>query len=148
MRKGTYRNLPYAKSKPSEQSDISLVGEQDYDEDIEDFYRVPIRTPQSSSHPPAPPNGVAGSSNFVSHQSRSSRSSRKNHSLSSKPHSLSKSHSGRSAEDLENEVLFDESESGSSARWKYGGQEVNLTEDEHAPLVGEGQPGRSASDRI
>jgi len=121
LRKGSYRHLPHSRpNTTSEFDEVALVGEDDEDEEIEDFYRVPIRTPQSASHHIAPHSALARS--FY-------RSSGRTHSSSAKSHSISRSNS------RDTEILFDESDP-VGGQSKYGSQESNFTgEDEHAPFV-------------
>jgi len=124
LRKGSYRNLPL--SRPNliyELHETELAVEDEEDEEIEDFYRVPVRTSTSSSHPT--PNGSAGR--------HSNRSSAKGHSMS-KAHPLSRSNGNRTA-DGGGEVIFDGDDVG-GPRTKYGSRERNAVEDEHAGLVG------------
>jgi len=121
LRKGSYRHLPHSRpNTTSEFDEVALVGEDDEDEEIEDFYRVPIRTPQSASHHTAPHSALARS--FY-------RSSGRTHSSSATSHSISRSNS------RDTEILFDESDP-VGGQSKYGLQESNFTgEDEHAPFV-------------
>jgi len=122
LRKGSYRNLPHSRPNvTSEFDETALIGDDDDDEEIEDFYRVPVRTPQSTTHSPAP-NGSPGRS--------SNRLSGRNHSQSIKQHPISRSSS------REAEVLFDERDLPVGGQSKYGLQEGEFTaEDEHAPFV-------------
>lgn len=125
LRKGSYRNLPLSRPNTSfDLEETELAAEDEEDEEIEDFYHVPVRNPTSSSHPT--PNGSPGRPG--------TRSSAKSHSIS-KPHPLSRSNSNRTTEGGDGDVLFDEDDIGRS-RTKYGAREGNAAEDEHAGLVG------------
>jgi len=122
LRKGSYRNLPHSRPNvASEFDETALIGEDEEDEEIEDFYRVPIRTPQSISYPPAL-NGVLGHS--------FSPSSGRKPSLSTQPSPFSRP-SGKEAD-----ALFDEHDFTVGGS-KYGPSEGNsLSENERAPFVG------------
>ncbi|KAF5355282.1 hypothetical protein D9758_006082 [Tetrapyrgos nigripes] len=92
LRKGSYRSL--LRSRPVVSGD-PLDGE---DEEIEDFYRIPLRTPNTG-------NSIASFADFVNTPSpkRSSRQPKSSLSQSTKPN-------GAAAGDEEEEVLFDEDE--------------------------------------
>lgn len=65
LRKGSYRSLPHSRSySPNGTANggaysTSALPDDD-DDDVEDFYRLPVRTPTSAQHPP-PQNGTARS---------------------------------------------------------------------------------------
>lgn len=94
--------------------------EDDDEEAVEDFYRVPGRAPQSTSLLPLNNRDPQRTSH---------------HSLSSQPIPLSRSNSHRTM-DSEGDVLFDENDV-AGGKSKYGVQERNSTgEDERSGLVG------------
>lgn len=114
LRKGSYRSLPLSRagyaalsSSNSNNYDNSL-GLQDEDEGIEDFYRVPVRTPpahlsghrRGTSHN----NSITSFADFVSAPGRNARKSK------TYGGSLSGVHAGlpRDGYGIEEEVLFDE----------------------------------------
>ncbi|KAH9933336.1 Inositolphosphorylceramide synthase subunit Kei1-domain-containing protein [Fomitopsis serialis] len=71
LRKGSYRSLPRSRPSPTiTQAPLGLVGE-DEDDDIEDFYRIPVRAPangharqSSASHASSP--SLSSFADFVS----------------------------------------------------------------------------------
>ncbi|KAF9005989.1 Inositolphosphorylceramide synthase subunit Kei1-domain-containing protein [Cyathus striatus] len=92
LRKGSYRSLPLSRPVPAVSSsthnayDTSL-GLPDEEEEIEDFYRVPLRTPTSAT--------VSSFADFVSAPGR-------------QPPRKSKLGMTSTAKEIEEEVLFDE----------------------------------------
>lgn len=123
LRKGSYRNLPHSRpNNVSEFDDADLNVVEDDDEEVEDFYRVPIRAPQSQS-----------STNLPIKNDRDSRRA-SNHSLPAQTIPLSRSNSARTLE-AEGHVLFDEN-GVAGGRSKYGVQEGNTDGDERSGLVG------------
>jgi hypothetical protein len=112
LRKGSYRSLPHSRSTggntnggntnasdaiPYENSAIP-----DEDEDIEDFYRVPLRTPQSSGAGVGGGGSITSFADFVSAPGSGRRSKAGKSSLSRSSNSAN----GRA--EGEEEVLFDD----------------------------------------
>jgi hypothetical protein len=134
LRKGSYRNLPHTRNistiAPPAFENSAL---QDDDEEIGDFYRVPLRTPQSGGDNGAGAGGSVGSfADFVSAPGRPRRSKSIKGSSSSK---LSNAINGRAGgSQIGEEVLFDEDE--------VALQVLNVKpngKDEERALMGEGR---------
>jgi hypothetical protein len=125
LRKGSYRSLPHSRfssSHPTNSTtrtyEISIPDEDD--EEIEDFYRMPLRTPRTGD-------SISSFADFVGTPGRSRKS---------KPPSLGRSALGKpnispSDADIEEEVLFDEDEltyaSSSRGHSKLGTEESNTS---------------------
>ena len=87
LRKGSYRSLPHTRAYPSNgaangsaYSTSALPAEDD--DDVEEFYRLPVRTPTSQSQPPVngnarsghtPTSSLSSFTDFVSAPGRSRR---------------------------------------------------------------------------
>ena len=107
LRKGSYRNLPHTRNITTViPAAYENSAPQDDDEEIGDFYRVPLRTPESGSGSGAGARGsVVSFADFVSAPGRPRRS------RSTKGSSLSKVVNDRAGgSQIGEEVLFDEDE--------------------------------------
>ncbi|KAJ6456154.1 Inositolphosphorylceramide synthase subunit Kei1-domain-containing protein [Mycena sanguinolenta] len=71
LRKGSYRSLALTRSNPPRPTtngvaqSSSALAEDELDEEIEDFYRVPLRTPPPNSRHATHPNSVSSFAEFV-----------------------------------------------------------------------------------
>lgn len=137
LRKGSYRNLPHTRTisttAPAAYENSALP---DDDEEIEDFYRVPLRTPQSGggSGAGAGAGGSVGSfADFVSAPGRPRRSKSAKGSSLSKVSNAVNDRAGGSQ--IGEEVLFDEEE---MARQDESSAKQGVKEEERA-LMGEGR---------
>ena len=144
MRKGSYRSLPFSRSyTPNGTANgaaysTSALPDED-DDDVEEFYRLPVRTPTSQAAPTTPnTNGrsghtptssIASFTDFVSAPGRSRRGKPGKSNLS-----ISTSAKGEAGGD----VLFDEDLESA------GGSRDGRTED-RMPLMSASGPGPSSS---
>lgn len=110
LRKGTYRALARTQiPRPATASSIQTLDLPDEeDEEIEDFYRVPLRQPptpnkQTGNH--LNNNSVSSFADFVGDNQKRTRKSKPPNSTATPPHSLNK---GLAPEGEEDEVLFDD----------------------------------------
>lgn len=108
LRKGSYRAL--ARTQPARPTTSIPVLPDEEDEEIEDFYRVPLRQPstpnqQTSNH--LNNNSVSNFANFVGDNQKRTRPSKPPISTAALPHSLNKA-SVSAPEADEDEVLFDD----------------------------------------
>lgn len=106
LRKGSYRNLPLSRPNyASDYTEMPMTGDDDDEDDVEDFYRVP----SSSSNRTSYGKHNAGSysrGSFSSAPRRGHRGGQGSYSLSTKSHPISRSGSGRT-EDGPSDILFD-----------------------------------------
>ncbi|KAJ7451043.1 Inositolphosphorylceramide synthase subunit Kei1-domain-containing protein [Mycena latifolia] len=111
LRKGSYRALARTQPlRPAATSIQTLNLPDEEDEEIEDFYRVPLHQPPTPTRPTG--NHVNNSSvssfaNFVGDNQKRTRTSKPFDSTASMPHSLNKAPVSAPEED-EDEVLFDD----------------------------------------
>ncbi|RDX48166.1 DUF1753-domain-containing protein [Lentinus brumalis] len=140
LRKGSYRSLPYSRSYvpngAANGSAYAASGLPDgEDDDIEEFYRLPVRTPTSQSQPPTNGSARGGHTPSSSHSSFTDFVSAPGRSRRSKPGksnlSISISANGGAGAD-DAEVLFDEDLSDSAGA---GGSRDGRPED-RLPLMG------------
>jgi len=129
LRKGSYRSLPHSRSTGSNTSAPNGFSYEnsaipDEDDEIEDFYRVPLRTPQSGG---GGGGSVSSFADFVS-APRRGRSGKAGKSSLSRVSNATKGHTG---DDNTEEVLFDEN----NGREGEGGRENHL--EEERTLVGD-----------
>lgn len=116
------------------------------DDDVEEFYRLPVRTPTSQSQPPANGNARGGHTPTSSHSSFTDFVSAPSRSRRGKPGksnlSISVSANGGAGADGA-EVLFDEDMSDSAGA---GGSRDGRPED-RLPLMGTPKPSSSSHSR-
>lgn len=120
LRKGSYRSLPHSRSTGSISASNAIPYENsalpDEDEDIEDFYRVPLRTPQSGGG-----GSISSFADFVSAPGRGRKGKAGKSSLSR----VSSANGQAEGEDVE-EVLFD----GENSKTEDSSGENHLQEEE------------------
>lgn len=125
LRKGSYRSLHHSRSNGSAvPSSYEASALPDEDEEIEDFYRVPIRTPQSGS--------ISSFTEFMAAPKRPRRTKGGKSSMSR----VINAPNGAGNED----VLFDDEDRSEEGSARSGGE--NNTREEERALVGDGK-GRS-----
>lgn len=154
LRKGSYRSLPLSRSaagsNPSFPSPSAIngayesaLGLMDEDEEIEDFYRVPLGTPnsksahyhhrRSSSRTHKPSGSISSFTDFMSAPGRPRKAGgHGRHNTRHQTHTRSSSRSvGGITKDTDDEVLFDEEEStayaSTSSRSKFGTEASSST---------------------
>lgn len=118
LRKGSYRSLPRSRAYANGAAYSTSVLPDDDEEDVDDFYRLPVRTPASENIAPSPSyrsghtpsSSLTNFADFVSAPGRSRRAKPGKSSLS-----VSTRPGGRER-DVEAEVLFDEDAGSSSSR--------------------------------
>lgn len=117
MRKGSYRGLPLSRSQTATPyTGLSTVA--DEDDEVDDFYLLPVRAPAASSGQSHTPSGSLSSFvDFVSAPGRSRRSNQK-----AQPRSPRLKDPVAGAEDVE-EVLFDDDEMVNGSHLKAGTDE-------------------------
>ena len=151
LRKGSYRSLPYSRSySPNGAVNGSAYGTSALpdgdDDDVEEFYRLPVRTPTSQSQPPANGNARGGHTPTSSHSSFTDFVSAPSRSRRGKPGksnlSISVSANGGVSADGA-EVLFDEDMSDSAGA---GGSRDGRPED-RLPLMGTPKQSSSSHSR-
>jgi len=104
LRKGSYRAL--ARTQPARPTASIPILPDEEDEEIEDFYRVPLRQP-STPNQQTNNNSVSGFANFVGDNQKRTRPSKPPISTAALPHTLNKA-SASAPEVDEDEVLFDD----------------------------------------
>ncbi len=161
LRKGSYRTLPHSRPQNSSSSNSPYTAVStlpDEEEDVDDFYHLPVRAPQQASGHVHTPSGssVASFADFVSAPGKSRRFNGPKGLR--KPSGLNPANSKGSADGAEevDEVLFDEDE------LSVGGQLKGSTDDsasasgsggrdspdeERAPLAGGGSTRRPSRTR-
>ncbi len=153
LRKGSYRSLPLSRSagtaNPSFQSSSALngtyesaLGLMDEEEEIEDFYRVPLGTPasksaqyhhrRSSSRTHKANGSISSFTDFMSAPGRPRKTGgHGRHNTRHQTHTRSSSRSVGVAKDTDDDVLFDEEEStayaSTSSRSKFGTEASSST---------------------
>jgi inositol phosphorylceramide synthase regulatory subunit len=110
LRKGSYRSLLNSRPNPVSSTTTSALAD-DEDEDIEDFYRVPLRTPGTGG-------SISSFAEFVGAPRRIGKSKSRSRSKNEPPDL-------NLQPDMEEEVLFDEDESVPRAHSKLGTEESN-----------------------
>ena len=107
LRKGTYRTLPRSRPQGSPFAGASALA--DEEEDVEDFYLLPVRGPPPGSGHAHTPSGssITSFADFVSAPGRARRNGKGLRKPSALNPALAKSNDG--ADDVD-EVLFDEDE--------------------------------------
>ncbi|KIP03012.1 hypothetical protein PHLGIDRAFT_130409 [Phlebiopsis gigantea 11061_1 CR5-6] len=151
LRKGSYRTLP--KSRPTASPYAAVSTLPDEEEDVEDFYLLPVRGPPSAPGHGHTPSGSSISSfaDFVSAPGRSRRGQKGPR----KPSALNPANSRNTdGPDEVDEVLFDEDELAAGLHTKAstdvetasasGSGGRNSPDEEHVLLSGERTPGASA----
>ena len=106
LRKGTYRNLPLSRPNyASDYTEMPMTGEDDDEEDIEDFYRVPG---SSSKHTSFGQHNAGSYSrgNFNTAPRRGHKAGQSSYSLSTTSHPMSRPGGGR-IEDGPSDILFE-----------------------------------------
>ncbi|KAF9650138.1 DUF1753-domain-containing protein [Thelephora ganbajun] len=86
LRKGTYRNLPLSRPNyASDYTEMSMTGDDDDEDDIEDFYRVPSKHTSYGKHRA----GSYSRGNFDTAPRRGHRAGQGSYSLSTRSHPMS-----------------------------------------------------------
>ncbi|KAI0741621.1 Inositolphosphorylceramide synthase subunit Kei1-domain-containing protein [Daedaleopsis nitida] len=150
LRKGSYRSLPYTRAYPvngtANGSAYSTSALPDEDDDVEEFYRLPVRAPASQTQPPqngnarsghTPTSSLSSFTDFVSAPGRSRRGKPGRSNLS-----LSVSANGGVRADAAGEVLFDEDIENAGA---VGAKDGNA--EDRVPLMAASGPSTSHSRR-
>ncbi|KAF8627798.1 hypothetical protein AX15_004224 [Amanita polypyramis BW_CC] len=160
LRKGTYRSLSFSRSATAAASSMpsasalngtyeSALGLMDEDEEIEDFYRVPLGTAtpksthyqhrRSSSRAHKANGSISSFTDFMSAPGRPRRAGRQNN--RHQHHTRSSSRSGVAGE-TDEDILFDEEEStaytSTSSRSKFGteaGSSTAASDEERTPYA-------------
>ncbi|RDB23450.1 Inositol phoshorylceramide synthase regulatory subunit kei1 [Hypsizygus marmoreus] len=123
LRKGSYRALPLSRSTAGNgntTADRSALGFDEEDEEIEDFYRVPLRSHKAGN------NSISSMADFTNAPGRT----RKQHTRTTSSGSRPGSRNGDARIRDEEEVLFDETESTVYASSSSRGHSKAGTEDE------------------
>lgn len=122
--------------------ETSLPDEED--EEIEDFYRAPLGTPQTGG-------SIGSFADFISAPGRAPRSKGSGNlgrSLLTKVNGHSSSNGSAGDLEMEDELLFDEDELAARAHSKLGTEEstsVSSQDEDRAALIPEGKWGRSST---
>ncbi|KAI0708804.1 Inositolphosphorylceramide synthase subunit Kei1-domain-containing protein [Cerioporus squamosus] len=153
LRKGSYRSLPYSRSyNPNGAANGSAYATSGLpdgdDDDVEEFYRLPVRAPTTQPQPPANGNARGGHTPTSSHSSFTDFVSAPGRSRRSKPGksnlSISISANGGAGAGADGaEVLFDEDMSDSAGA---GGSRDGRPED-RLPLMGASKSASSSHSR-
>ena len=106
LRKGSYRNLPLSRPNyASDYTEMPMTGDDDDEDDVEDFYRVPGTSSKHTSYGKHNA-GSYSRGNFNTAPRRGHKAGQGSYSLSTKSHPMSRSGSGRT-EDGPSDALFD-----------------------------------------
>lgn len=139
LRKGSYRTLPYSRSSNTNSPYAPVATLPDEDEEAEDFYMLPVRTPVlGSAHGHTPSGSVSSFADFVSAPSRSRRGQKP-----LRKSGLNPANSKGPAEPVDevDEVLFDEDELSAGANLK-------ASTDESLSASGSGGRGSTDEERV
>ena len=152
LRKGSYRSLPLSRSAAASNPPFpspstvngayeSVLGLMDEDEEIEDFYRVPLGTPtsksahyqhrRSSSRTHKANGSISSFTDFMSAPGRPRKAGgHGRHNTRHQTHTRSSSRSTGIAKETDDDVLFDEDETAytsTSSRSKFGTEASSST---------------------